>query len=322
MQRTQHLALVVGRDRLELATGAPRVVDLAGREHDLDGGRQEARPPQPVRGLAQGPTDRRSGRCRIPLGEPDECPAGLRLEAELARQPVGLLGLTELPTQTMNLAFQVARLRRGRLIHRLLEAPTGAVRLLQRIGPVSLELHQLGAMDEATARERQEVGLALTPTSEGCRPLAGAAKLVDLFTRQDHSAVDDPGDHRRERFGRDRHHRLVQQTEPLPDPPGPDEDVALDVNRKSKQVVVAEALADLRRRGCGGGSAFQIALGFVLEDDRHQHVALLDALALLPIEQPLGAAEPAGGRPHLSAERELDADPERTAHRAPGLARV
>ena len=40
-----------------------------------------------------------------------------------------------------------------------------------------MQLHQLGTMDEAAACESEEVGLALTPTRESCRPLAGAAKL-------------------------------------------------------------------------------------------------------------------------------------------------
>src|SRR5207247_11075921 len=146
------------RDRLELETGAPRLVDVASREHDLDCGGQEARPPQPVRGLTQGATDRRGCRYRVPLCEPNQRPPRLRLQAELARLPVGFRGLSKLPSQTVNLASQVARLRRGRLIHRLLGTPAGAFGLLQCIGPGSLELHQLGAMDEAAACERQKLG--------------------------------------------------------------------------------------------------------------------------------------------------------------------
>ena len=152
----------------------------------------------------------------------------------------------------MNLASEIAGLGRSPLVHRLFAAPAGAFGLLQCVRPCPTQLHQLGAMDEAAARERQEVGLALTPARQRRRPLACAAKLVDLFAREDHSAVDDPGDHRRERLGRDRHHRLVEQAEPLPDAAGPDEDVALNVNRERKQVRVAEALADLGGRSSGG----------------------------------------------------------------------
>src|SRR6059058_1216378 len=297
----------------------PRVADLSVGEQDLDGRGEETCPPRPIGRLAQGAPDRRVRSRRVPLRESQQRPPRLRLQAEPARVPVRLFGLPELATQTLNLALEVARLGRGCLVHGLFEPSACALRLLQRVRPGALEAHQLRTVNQAAAGERQKVRLPLAPVGQCSRPLPGAAELVDLLARQDHAAVDDAGDDRRERFGRDRHHRLVQQAEPLPNAAVSDEDVALDVNGERKQVGIGEALADFGCRGGRGGCALPVAFRLVLEDDRHQHVPLLDALNLLPLEQPLCPAEPAGGRPHLSPQRELRADPKRATHCTPCL---
>src|SRR5204863_6113707 len=118
-----------------------------------------------------------------------------------------------------------------------------------------------------------------------------------------------------ERLRRDCDHGLIEQPEPFAAPAVANEDVALSVNGEREQIGVAEALADLGCCGRRGGRALPVALRLVLEDDGHEHVALLDTLALLLLEQPLGAAEPPRLRTHLSSKRKLDTDPERAAHR-------
>src|SRR6185437_13853926 len=87
----------------------------------------------------------------------------------------------------------------------------------------------------------------------------------------------------------------------------------LNVHGEREEVVVAETLSDLS--GCGSrfSRAVEVTAHFVLKADRQEHVTLLDTLALLALEQPLSAAEPARGRPHLTAQREVHADPERAA---------
>ncbi len=145
-----------------------------------------------------------------PSREPQQRPAGLWLRAEAARFTVRLFRLFELAAQTMNLASEVRSLRRGRLVHRFLEAPAGALHLLQRLGPLTVKLHELGAVHEAAAGEGKQVGLPLPPARQGVRPLLGPPDLVDLLAGEDHAAVDDTGDDRMHLSRRNRHHCLVE----------------------------------------------------------------------------------------------------------------
>jgi hypothetical protein len=174
-------------------------------------------------------------------------------------------------------------------------------------------------VDLAAAGEGDEVRLLLAPPRQGRRPLPRPAQLQDLLAGEDHPAVDDPGDDRREGAFRDRHHRLVQQPQAVPRPARVHEELPLRVEREREEVPVAEPLADLRSRSCGRAGAVDIALGLVLEGDRHEQVPLLRTLTLV-FEQALGTAEPARRRPHLSAHRELHADPERAARGRAALA--
>ena len=152
-------------------------------------------------------------------------------------------------------------------------------------------------MHEAAAGEGDEVGLALAPARKGGGPLLRAADLIRVLAGEDHAAVDDAGDDRRELAGGDRHHRLVEQPQALLDAPAPDQDVALLVGGEREQVRVAEALADRRGLGGGRGGRLEVAARLLLEDDRQQQVAALDAVVVaLLVEQPLGAAEPAAAR--------------------------
>ena len=98
--------------------------------------------------------------------------------------------------------------------------------------------------------------------------------------------------------------------------------MALLVDRECEQVPVAEALTYRGRLGRGGGRGLEVRGGFVLEHDRYQQVALLDAFAPLALHQALGAAEPPARAAHLSATREEHTDPERAANRGHRLAGV
>ena len=148
----------------------------------------------------------------------------------------------------------------------------------------------------------------------------GAAQLVDLLASEDHAAVDDAADDRRHLSCSHRHHRFVQQAESLGYTPAFREHGPLNVHGERKEVRVAETLADLG--GCGSrfSRAVEVTAHFVLKGDRQEHVALLDTLALLALEQPLSAAKPARGRPHLAPKREVHSDPEGAADRGQRLA--
>ena len=84
----------------------------------------------------------------------------------LARSPVGLFGGREVAAEPVDLALQVRGLRGSRWVRRPLEAPVRPVRLLERLRPGALKLHQLSAVDEAAAGEGQQVGLLLPPAAQ------------------------------------------------------------------------------------------------------------------------------------------------------------
>ena len=89
-----------------------------------------------------------------------------------------------------------------------------------------------------------------------------------------------------------------------------------------EQVRVPEALAGRGRLGEGGAGRLQVAARLVLEGAWQQQVAALHAVAVHPVEQPLGSRQPAAGGPGLATAGEVDANPEGAAKRGPLLAPV
>ena len=77
------------------AAGARRG-DVIGGEHDLDVGGEQPRPRDAVLRLVDDAADRRRRGVELPLGQPQQRQAGLRLAAPPARLAVRLLGLREL----------------------------------------------------------------------------------------------------------------------------------------------------------------------------------------------------------------------------------
>ncbi len=211
------------------------------------------------------------------------------------------------------------RCPRALVQHTVAEALTGSLHLFQGGLPGPLELHDLGAMDQADAGVSDHVGLAITPLGEGSRPLARAAHLVRVLTELDRVAVDDAGDDRRQLARRDGHHGLVHQPEALLRPTLPHQGVALPHPRHRDEVRVVVALADcgslrprcVRRAGVTG-----------LEPDRYQEIAVLDAVTTLPVEQAVAAAEPAVRTGALPAKEQVVPDPPGAARGAGDLAGI
>ena len=198
-------------------------------------------------------------------------------------------------------------------------APRGLTSLFERSRPCPAQLHDLGAMDQATTREGDEVALAFAPPRQGGSPFLRAAQVVHVTAREDDAAVDDAGDHRRELSRGDRHHRLVEQPEPFLHSPALGENVSLLVQRERQQVGVAEALPGRSRIAGEGGGSLPVPAQLVLEGDRDQEIAALGAV-VLAFEQPVRAPQPAGRGAHVSAQGQLYPDPEGAAHRSPRLA--
>ena len=246
----------------------------------------------------------------------------MRLVSAPARVPVIVLGDAELALQAMELPLPVEGLGGGRLVHRQRAALTRPARLFQRLGPRTVQLHDLGPMNQTGAGEADHVGLLLAPARQGRRPLLGAPRLVRGLTARDHAAIDETVDDRRQLARGDRNHGLVQQPETLHNPPLLDQQDALGLSRQGEQVRIAEALADRDSLGCGGDRRLVVTGSLTLEHQRHQQIALLDAVATLTVDQPPGTAEPTRRAPHLPSEGEVDADPERAAHRAQQFAAI
>jgi hypothetical protein len=92
--------------------------------------------------------------------------------------------------------------------------------------------------------------------------------------------------------------------------------VALLVHGERDEVRIAETLADLGSLGRGGGRGLVVTRGRLLHQGGEQQITLLDAVPPLVFKEALRAAEPAGCATHLPSRREVDAEPEGTAHSA------
>ena len=156
--RSQHRALVASRDLLELQARTPRGLDLARREHDLDERGKEARAVERRRRGRLRATDRRDRGVGPSLRETELREPRLRLPPVGACLAVRALGAREVTLQAQELALPVAR-EPGGAIPGLDEPLSSAARLLERLSPRAVELHDLRAVHGAAARERDHLRL-------------------------------------------------------------------------------------------------------------------------------------------------------------------
>lgn len=112
--------------------------------------------------------------------------------------------MRRLPTQPVQLALLVV----GRADR---ELPGGAGQPLQRavdlgqgVGPRAPQLEDLGAVDQALAAERDEVGIVVAPAAEALGPALRPMQVEQLLAPLDHGAVAVVHDHGRDLAGRDR----------------------------------------------------------------------------------------------------------------------
>ena len=243
---SQHRALVSGRDLLELDAGATSRVVLSSRQHDLDEGGQESRPVERRRRGRLGASDRRDGCVGAALRQSQLSEPWLRLPPERARLPVRLLGAPEVALQAQELALPVAG-EPGGAIPRLDEALAGAPRLLERGAPRAVELHDLRPVHQAAAGEGDHLRLQRPPVRERPRPLSRPRYLVHLLARENHAAVDDPRDDRRELLRGHGEHAFVEKREAVAHPTVLDQHVALGMDREREEVAIAETLTELDR---------------------------------------------------------------------------
>ena len=174
-------------------------------------------------------------------------------------------------------------------------------------------------MHRAKAGEGDHLGLLIAPPRQGGGPLARTAQRVHLLTDLDHAAVDHAGHQRRQLARGDGDHRFVQQREALPDLPLLHANPPLQVADAGDQVRIPAALADRGGLSRGRVCSLAVAGGKVLLHDRQQQIAALGAFVLLVFQQPLGARDPAGRRPHLATKEKAEAQPECATDGAPAF---
>ncbi len=316
--RHQRVGVEAPRRRFQLAAGTLCALRLAGRQHDLDAGRQQPRAPEAAGGGAEGTADRRGGGVDASFRQPQQGQPGLRVEPAAARAPVRPLGRRELAPQAVHLGLLV-ECRGHRSPRGSLGAFAGTVRLLDRAMPVAVQQPDLGAMHAADPGERGEVGLA--PARQGGGPLACTADRVNR-----HAGLDD-AQYIRPVIINDSSPAVTatmtssSSASPSWTRPCSTAYQALLVTGAGDQVGVAAALADIGgpRRAFVG--SLPLAGGDVFVRHGDEHVALLGAL-ILALQQSLAAGEPAGRAAHLSTEEQLEAEPERTADGAVALVAV
>ena len=168
----------------------------------------------------------------LPLSEPKLREAGLRLPAQIARLAVRLLRFLEPAEQPEHLALTVVREPRHHA--QRIEARARESCCFERVIPGAVELQELGAMDEAAAREGDEIRLPRCPGGQRSRLLPRPTDLEHRLTGKDDAAVDETFDERRHLSRGHRDHRLVEQHQALLHAARLHEHLALAVKSQSK----------------------------------------------------------------------------------------
>ena len=262
---------------LQLAAGVARILDVANGDHDLDVGGQQAHALQPVNRRGCDPTDGGGRHIEASLREAQKRQARLGFQAKLACAAIRLLGRRELPFQAMDLGLLVERPGGSPAI----DTPrphAGSSRLVDRLRPRALELHDLGPMDLAGADEGDHVGLSFAPLRKGGGPFAGTVDRIHLLTGADDAAVHQAGHERRQLPSGDRDHGLVQEGETGLDLPLLQASSALLMAGAGNQIGIAAALADRGGGGRSGVRGVEVVCIKALLDHRQQQVPSLRAL--------------------------------------------
>ena len=176
-----------------------------------------------------------------------------------------------------------------------------------RLGQAALELHHLGVVHPAHAREGVH-RVRVAEVAGALSPLAGALEVGDVAAGADRVAVDDERRERVELAGQGSRARLVQEQLPFGDLALLDEDVSLPLERADLEIAVAEAATQLlgllgERERLG-----EVVLAELDEALLQRPVAVLGRL-LLEVEQTLRAAHPAVGDRDLEVVLQAVGDP-------------
>ncbi len=176
-----------------------------------------------------------------------------------------------------------------------------------------MELQQLGAIDEASSAERDEIRLRVQPRLQCHRPFLRPMQVEDRLEGLDRGAVDRP-DHDRPDFAcRDRHQRLVEQGDATRDIRLVDQRHAAPEAAQRREIPVPEP------RGDAGGPlealerSHEVALVERAQTLRHEDEPGLDAIELVVLDDPRRTVHPAATTGRLATLQQGHPDPERVA---------
>jgi hypothetical protein len=191
--RPQRWRAVPAGDLGQLTGGVAGRLEVADRQHDLDVGGEQLRPPEPLARLGD---DTAAG----PPRPPRPCPgpaAGAPAPAAALGPPagllVGVLGPCEVTGEPVQLPLPVAGRAGGVLVCSAGEPLQRPLGLLDRLWPGPVQLQDLGPVNQALTREGDHVRLLATPRRQRLGPLGRATQLGDLLADLDHPAVDRAG---------------------------------------------------------------------------------------------------------------------------------
>ena len=142
----------------------------------------------------------------------------------------------------MHLGLLVVRLADGGMTGK---EQARSARLFDCVGPLALELQDLRSMNDALAPKRHEIGLRRAPTRECFGPLLCSSRIEDLATFEQHTAVHDARDGRRDFVGDHPDHRFVQARRARGKVALRNERFSATESAEGDDIAVAELLADV-----------------------------------------------------------------------------
>ena len=315
-ERVERLGCERRRDLFEQATRLARSLEIPDGEEDLDRRGEEVGVRQRLPRFGDGAAEGAGGDVGASLREAQQRQPRLRLAPVEIRRLERLLGQVEGPTQAVDLAFLIVRLRERFALVRLCGA-AGAARFIQRFGPRAPDLQELGAMNQARPLERDQPGLTRAPVGERGGPLARALDGVDALAAGDDAAIDEAGDDGRDVPRHHGEHGLVEQRHPALDAALANEHPPLHVAPKRRQVRVTDPIADGGRLRGHVVSRLELTQPVMLKGGRQQQQPARGGFGGLSFDQSLGAAQPGVRAPGLAHDARAEPDPERRTRRAP-----
>jgi hypothetical protein len=166
---------------------------------------------------------------------------------------------------------------------------------VDRVGPLPVELEDLGTEHEAPAAERDSVRLVGEPSVERRGPLLGAAQVERLLEGLDRSAVHNSGIRRRHVPGGHRDEGFVEQREAAIDLTHVDEGLAQAEARHCAQLRFVEASCDRCDLLEQPERSVVIAAAPGQECCRHEGDRPLGAVIGQRFEETVDSAHPAAG---------------------------